>query len=455
MGILDSIGSGLGDVWQYLINDPTQPSGGILQRALNPQAAVAASTQTPLGAPPQAPVAPPPAAPNSGLLSYFKPHSGILGNSPLAVALSGGLAGLGSSTGYTGLAAVGQGFGGGTKAAQERQLNQMNAIGAGQQYQAGLQQQQLGQQNLAQGNMQLAQALRNYNLMNQVYHPGAPDLTYADLSDPQKLSQVMSMSPNAGQGQAATQPGGQSAFPSQSPTPNAAPSPGMTAGSGTTPPVSQIAQAIFQQESGNNPGAPTSVNGAVGPAQVMPSTFKQYARPGEDINNPQDNTAVGQRIISDLSLKTGGDPARIAVGYFSGPGNVAPPGSPTPWIHNTSDGNGTTVAQYVDQVTGRLNQGQPTTQGAAGDVGPQGQQGASGQPDQLTAEFQQSHYGQTPAQWRQLGVATGNRDMVAEADKWDSSLITGTEAAKVKAQINMGRAGSLPLAHWQGRSQSC
>lgn len=434
MGILDSLGNGIDDIWQYLINDPTKPAGGILQQALNPQAAVAASTKTPLGAPSQAPGAPPPAAPAASLLSYFKPHSGILGNSPLAAALSGGLAGLGSSTGYTGLAAVGQGFGGGTHAAQERHMNQMQAIGAGQQYQQGQQQMQLGQQNLAQGNLQIAQAIRNYNLWNQYTNPGAPPVTYADVQDPQKLAQVMSAPPNQGGGAASSGVAtGAGAAPGQSPTTT---SPGMTPGAGSAPAngtVSQIAQAIFQQESGNNPNAPTSVNGAVGPGQVMPSTFKQYARPGEDINNPQDNAAVSRRIISDLSLRTGGDPARIAVGYFSGPGNVAPPGSPTPWVHNTSDGNGTTVAQYVDQVTNRLNQGQPTTQDPQlAQAQPQGQPQA--QPgDDLATAFAQMHGGMTPTQWAQLGMQMQNPGMVAEAEKYNPQIIYGTKALETQA----------------------
>ncbi|CAM6004616.1 unnamed protein product [Sphagnum balticum] len=93
-----------------------------------------------------------------------------------------------------------------------------------------------------------------------------------------------------------------------------------------------IADSIHQQESGGKENV--SANGvSVGGWQVTPGTFAQYAKPGEDINNPKDNEAVGRRIIDDLSTKFNGDPARIAVGYFSGAGNVAPAGSPTPWIN--------------------------------------------------------------------------------------------------------------------------
>lgn len=117
--------------------------------------------------------------------------------------------------------------------------------------------------------------------------------------------------------------------------------------------ASDIYQAIQMQESGGRDGQ-VSVDGARGRMQIMPGTWAQYARPGENIDNPADNEAVGRRIIDDLSAKAGGDPARIAVGYFSGPGNIAPPGSPTPWKEDRRDGNGMSVSRYVAQVMNRL-----------------------------------------------------------------------------------------------------
>lgn len=112
--------------------------------------------------------------------------------------------------------------------------------------------------------------------------------------------------------------------------------------------------AILQQESGNRSDVANSVDGAIGPGQVMPKTFAQYAKPGEVITNPADNRAVANRILDDYSQKYNGDPARVAVAYFSGPGNVAPAGSATPYLHDYKDGNGTSVSTYVSQVQGRL-----------------------------------------------------------------------------------------------------
>jgi hypothetical protein len=116
-----------------------------------------------------------------------------------------------------------------------------------------------------------------------------------------------------------------------------------------------IKQALLGQESGNDPNAPPSVDGAIGKAQIEPDTFSQYALPSEKIDNPKDYDAVYNRIVDHLYAKSDGDPARTAVGYFSGSGNIAPSGSSTPWKNNTKDGNGKSVASYVGDISDRLN----------------------------------------------------------------------------------------------------
>jgi hypothetical protein len=111
------------------------------------------------------------------------------------------------------------------------------------------------------------------------------------------------------------------------------------------------------------------VTGATGGMQIEPATFKQYARPGEDINNPADNATVGARVIQDLSQKYGGDPARVAVGYFSGPGNVAPAGSATPWLQDKKDPTGKSTSGYVNDVLTRLGGTGAAQSGAPGGEG--------------------------------------------------------------------------------------
>lgn len=116
--------------------------------------------------------------------------------------------------------------------------------------------------------------------------------------------------------------------------------------------------AILGQESGGNNAVKPSVTGAVGPMQIEPDTFKRFARPGEAITNPSDNRAVGGRYVDYLSQKYQGDQSRVATAYFSGEGNVSPPGSPTPWIKDKADPTGKTVSSYVGDIgrrTGNQN----------------------------------------------------------------------------------------------------
>jgi hypothetical protein len=112
-----------------------------------------------------------------------------------------------------------------------------------------------------------------------------------------------------------------------------------------------LANAIRRQE-----GPGVSGQGAV--MGIMPGTFAQYAKPGERIDNPDDNLRVHRRIIDDLMRKSGGDWRRVSVGYFSGEGNIAPPGSPTPWIKDKydhpPDRPGKSTSSYVADIGRRL-----------------------------------------------------------------------------------------------------
>lgn len=117
---------------------------------------------------------------------------------------------------------------------------------------------------------------------------------------------------------------------------------------------STIKRAILNQESGDNPNVVTSTDNAKGPGQILDATFARYAKPGERIDNPADNRAVSGRILDDYFQKYNGDAARVAVAYFSGPGNVAPPGSPTPWKEDRKDGNGATTSGYVAALLKRV-----------------------------------------------------------------------------------------------------
>lgn len=123
-----------------------------------------------------------------------------------------------------------------------------------------------------------------------------------------------------------------------------------------------VSSSIGTQEWRGKGPAPTSIDGAVGPSQIKPETARQYGLDPSKLHDPDYAKFARDTIISKISAdpKVNGDPARIAVGYFSGIGNVAPAGSPTPYVHDYADGNGKKVSGYVSDVTGRI-QAYPTT----------------------------------------------------------------------------------------------
>ncbi|MGD0106398.1 MAG: hypothetical protein ABSC06_20520 [Rhodopila sp.] len=131
---------------------------------------------------------------------------------------------------------------------------------------------------------------------------------------------------------------------------------------------------VFNALVGTEASSPDAVSpkGAAGSTQIIESTFNQYKLAGESYGNEDDRRAAARRYVDDMWKQHPNDPARVAVGYFSGVNNIAPPGSPTPWINDTNDGTpdkpGTTVSQYVQRFTGKLGTGPP---GAAQPATPQ------------------------------------------------------------------------------------
>jgi hypothetical protein len=134
------------------------------------------------------------------------------------------------------------------------------------------------------------------------------------------------------------------------------------AGPSAPPPSATLAaspsfkSAIALVESHGNPNALNQSTGAAGLYQVTPKRF------GGPIPNAAAANAFGEQNLDATLAKYNGDTDRAAVDWFSGPGNVAPPGSPTPWLRNTSDGN-MHVSQYVANVRRNMGAG-GSSQGA-------------------------------------------------------------------------------------------
>lgn len=116
----------------------------------------------------------------------------------------------------------------------------------------------------------------------------------------------------------------------------------------------RIHNAILEQESGNGADRRTSVDNAAGPGQMIQSTFDAYAvGDAKDRNHPLHNLASSANYVKDLSRKFGGDPSKVAAGYFSGEGNVSRnPGQV--FKQDNRDGNKTATSTYVNGILRRL-----------------------------------------------------------------------------------------------------
>jgi hypothetical protein len=208
------------DLINFLFGDPTQPGGTWVQNLLggapNPPATSSSGAYSGQGrgwAPGQTtPPAPALAGPGAGpmnLAAFFRPQTGLFGNSIIGSALMGGLAGLAGSTGYKGLAALGQGAMSAVDAARQRQATQIAPLQAWQNMQRGQQQIQLGQQQLVAGNLGNIWALQRVNLYRA--HFGLQPVSLADITAHPEL-----INDPVGAGAAATAPQPQPTAPAQS-----------------------------------------------------------------------------------------------------------------------------------------------------------------------------------------------------------------------------------------------
>lgn len=117
---------------------------------------------------------------------------------------------------------------------------------------------------------------------------------------------------------------------------------------------SGIRQALYDQE-----GGPVT-----NPTQIQKGTWEQWKKEGlvhegETFGDPESMQAVGDRAIAKYEQqfrKPDGspDPERVAVAWFSGPGNVSPPDAAQPFLEDRQDENKKTVSSYVSDIRGRM-----------------------------------------------------------------------------------------------------
>jgi hypothetical protein len=118
--------------------------------------------------------------------------------------------------------------------------------------------------------------------------------------------------------------------------------------------------AILGQESGNGTADTSQPNyaGAIGPGQIIPTTFDALKNQGlipkdYDINNPAHNRAASGALLDHLMEKYADDPSKAAAAYYAGEKAVRPDGSVANY-RDRKNPNAPTVFQYQDQVLHRM-----------------------------------------------------------------------------------------------------
>jgi len=114
-----------------------------------------------------------------------------------------------------------------------------------------------------------------------------------------------------------------------------------------------MVRAVMGAESSGGRDTSTSPDGARGSMQIIPDTFKRFAKPGEVIDNPEHNLRAGARYLKFLGERVGNDPFRVGAAYLSGEGNVTPDGIKN---DNVKDSLGTRPSQHGENIARRYQE---------------------------------------------------------------------------------------------------
>lgn len=188
----------------------------------------------------------------------------------------------------------------------------------------------------------------------------------------------------------------------------------IAAAEGASAPVQAIARSVYMQESSGGRNTKTSNAGAVGGMQITPATFARFARPGEDINDPEANARAAVRYLKHLETKAGSDPQLIAVGYYGGEGAI-PKARAGIAVRDPRNPGAPDTLQYGREVADRAGLSGGQRQQPAdldfGDLVPQSRQSA-GQPRQAG-----TGRGDGYRDPRMIGSATEREQVTAPAER--------------------------------------
>jgi hypothetical protein len=125
------------------------------------------------------------------------------------------------------------------------------------------------------------------------------------------------------------------------------------AAEGATGKFADVVRSMYQQESSSGKNTKTSNAGAVGPMQVIPTTFSSVADKGWDIKNEEHNLRAGIRYAKQGFEASGGDPALTGAFYYGGPGGLEKARRGVA-VSDPRNPDAPTTLQYGQQVAARV-----------------------------------------------------------------------------------------------------
>jgi hypothetical protein len=113
--------------------------------------------------------------------------------------------------------------------------------------------------------------------------------------------------------------------------------------------------------------------GAIGPMQILPSTFGWMQKTGiipkdYDIQNPEQNKAAGDALLAHYYKKYDGDPSKVYAAYYGGPGAVNKDGTINTHWRDRKNPKAPTVGEYIAIAMAKSGTSQPRSRDGKTDV---------------------------------------------------------------------------------------
>ncbi len=125
-------------------------------------------------------------------------------------------------------------------------------------------------------------------------------------------------------------------------------------------PIAAIQSNVYGNETeyGKVDNSKPNYAGAIGPMQILPSTFNWMKTSGiipkeYEITNPEHNKSAGDALLAHYFKKYDGDPEKVYAAYYAGPGAINKDGSINRHWRDLKNPKAPNVGQYIAKAMAR------------------------------------------------------------------------------------------------------